>query len=55
VDRASEQEALFFERMYLLEGGLQLFDSLFAAFLTARLGAAWNGEMVKVGEWLAEE
>jgi len=55
VDRASEQEALFFERMYLLEGGLQLFDSLFAAFLFVRLGPGWNGEMAKVGEWLAEE
>jgi hypothetical protein len=55
VDRASEQEALFFERMYLLDEGLQLFDSLFAAFLSARLGPTWNGEMAKVGEWLAEE
>jgi hypothetical protein len=55
VDRASEQEALFFERMYLLEGGLQLFDSLLAAFLTVRLGADWSGEMAKIGEWLAEE
>jgi hypothetical protein len=55
VDRASEQQALFFERMYLLEEGLQLFDSLFAAFLNARLGTGWNGEMAKVGEWLAEE
>jgi hypothetical protein len=55
VDRASEMQALFFERMYLLEEGLQLFDSLFAAFLTARLGQGWNGEMAKVGEWLTEE
>jgi hypothetical protein len=55
VDRASEQESLFFERMYLLEGGLQLFDSLFAAFLSARLWPTWNEEMAKVGEWLAEE
>ena len=55
VDRASELEALFFERMYLLEEGLQLFDSLFAAFLTARLGQGWNAEMGNVGKWLAEE
>jgi hypothetical protein len=55
VDPANEREALFFERMYLLESGLQLFDSLFSAFLNVRLGPAWNGEMAKIGEWLAEE
>ena len=55
VDRASEMESLFFERMALLEAGLQLFDSLFAAFLTLRLSAAWTGEMAKVDEWLAGE
>ncbi|HEX9023056.1 MAG TPA: recombination-associated protein RdgC [Geobacteraceae bacterium] len=55
VDAASEREALFFERMSLLESGLQLFDSLFAIFLTLRLGQGWNEEMGKIIEWLAEE
>lgn len=55
VDEASEREALFFERMYVLETGLQLFDSLFAAFLAVRLGSAWEGEMGRIREWLAAE
>jgi hypothetical protein len=37
VDPVSERLAVFFERMYLLETGLQLFDSLYAAFLRERL------------------
>lgn len=55
VDETSEREALFFERMHVMETGLQLFDSLFAAFLTARLGTQWEGEMGKIGEWLEAE
>ena len=42
VDEASEHEALFFERMYVVETGLQMFDSLFAAFLAERLGNGWE-------------
>jgi hypothetical protein len=53
VDETSEREALFYERMCLLEEGLQLFDTLFAVFLTARLGTGWNGEIGKVEDWLA--
>jgi hypothetical protein len=41
--------------MALLEKGLQLFDSLFAVFLSTRLGAGWNRELEKIGEWLAAE
>ena len=37
VDEEREKEALFLERMYLLETGLQLFDSLFATFLQQHL------------------
>jgi len=55
VDEASEHEALFYERMYVLETGLQLFDSLFAAFLAVRLDSSWEKEMEAIGAWLAEE
>ncbi len=55
VDAAGEREALFFERMAVLESGLQLFDSLFAIFLALRLGPEWEGEMGKILEWLAAE
>jgi hypothetical protein len=55
VDPASEREAVFFERMHLLETGLQLFDSLYVAFLEIRLGSGWEGEMARIEAWLAEE
>lgn len=55
VDPAGEREAVFFERMHLLETGLQLFDSLFTSFLAVRLGSGWEEEMVKINAWLAEE
>ncbi len=55
VDRESELEALFFERLYVLETGLQLFDSLFAAFLAIRLGAGWGDELERITTWLAED
>lgn len=55
VDAQSEREAVFFERMHLLETGLQLFDSLFAAFLEVRLGNEWEAEMTRIDAWLSEE
>lgn len=41
TDPVMEKQAVFFERMYLLEGGLQLFDSLYAQFLAQRLASDW--------------
>lgn len=55
VDEAAEREAVFFERMCVLEEGVQLFDSLLAEFLAVRLGTAWGAVMGKIGEWLATE
>lgn len=55
VDEASEKEALFYERMYVLETGLQLFDSLYAAFLSLRLGSLWEAELGKINAWLVGE
>lgn len=52
VDEMSEREAAFYERMFLLEQGVQLFDSLFTAFLKERLTDVWTGRMVKIQEWL---
>jgi hypothetical protein len=52
VDQMSEREAVFYERMYLLEQGIQMFDSLFAAFLKERLGDAWGKRLTVVQDWL---
>ena len=55
TDAESEREAVFYERMYLLEKGLQLFDSLYADFLHSRLGAGWAKEAADIEEWLASD
>jgi len=52
VDQVSEREAAFYERMYLLEQGVQLFDSLFGAFLRERLSEEWPKRLVVIQEWL---
>jgi hypothetical protein len=38
--------------MAVLEEGLQLFDSLFATFLAARLGEGWGETEAAIKEWL---
>ena len=53
VDEVSEREAVFYERMFVLEQGLQLFDSLYATFLGVRLGPGWGDEEHQIGAWLA--
>ncbi|MBE9503869.1 MAG: recombination-associated protein RdgC [Proteobacteria bacterium] len=55
TDEGSEREAVFYERMYLLEKGLQLFDSLYADFLRSRLGSGWAKEAADIEEWLASD
>lgn len=55
VDRQAEQEAVFFERMHLLESGLQLFDSLLASFLRNRLSENWGVRLEGIHRWLEEE
>jgi hypothetical protein len=53
TDEAGEKEAAFYERMYVLEEGLQLFESLYAAFLGIRLGKTWADEEKNIRKWLA--
>lgn len=47
-DPAAERQAVFFERMYLVEKGLQLFDSLLASFLKVRLADSWNQQQQRI-------
>jgi hypothetical protein len=53
TDPAMEREAVFFERMFLLEEGLQLFDSLFATFLKERLDQGWSLKEQSIRTYLA--
>lgn len=52
VEEMSERESVFYERMYLMEQGIQLFDSLFTAFLNERLTDAWNVRLQTIQAWL---
>jgi len=49
-----EQLSIFYERMHVLEEGLQLFNSLFAAFLVQRLGGDWSSECQRMTQWLKQ-
>ncbi|MBK5102374.1 MAG: hypothetical protein JJE15_15540, partial [Desulfobacteraceae bacterium] len=53
TDPDMEREAVFFERMYLLEEGLQLFDSLLSTFLRQRLDANWIQKEQAIRTYLA--
>jgi len=53
TDLAMERVAVFFERMALLEGGLQLFDSLLSSFLQQRLDENWSRKEQAIRSYLA--
>lgn len=55
VDEGSEKEAVFYERMYVLEQCFQLFDSLYADFLRRRLGEGWGDEARRIEDWLSTQ
>ncbi len=52
TDPETERIAVFFERMAVLEEGLQLFDSLLAEFLEMRLGGGWPATDLAIADWL---
>lgn len=52
VDKIAEEEAVFFERMHLLASGTQLFESLFASFLTERLSENWVAKLEEIKGWI---
>lgn len=54
MDGMTEKEAVFYERVYLLETGLQLFDSLLLTFLTERLSEKWSERLQEIESWLKE-
>lgn len=55
VEELSERESAFYERIYLIETGLQMFDSLLATFLKIRLGESWAERRALVDTWLVQE
>ena len=55
TEEGQERIAVFFERMYLLEQGLQLFDSLLSTFLSERLSPQWSAREQTIRQWLEQE
>ncbi|ORJ53676.1 recombination-associated protein RdgC [Geothermobacter hydrogeniphilus] len=55
TDPEMEREALFYERMHLLQTGLQLFDSLLASFLEQRLAPDWEQFQSAISTRLGED
>ena len=55
VDQMSEREAVFYERMFLMDQGIQLFDSLFTTYLAERLNDSWNERLQAIQAWLDGE
>ena len=55
VEELTERESAFYERLYLLESGLQMFDSLLLQFLVQRLGGGWPARVVEINAWLEGE
>lgn len=53
TDPFQERIAVFYERMSLVETGLQLFDSLFSTFMAERIGSGWPARLRNLNEWLA--
>jgi hypothetical protein len=52
TDPLQERIAVFYERMSLMETGLQLFDSVFSSFLQERLANTWPDRLKRINEWL---
>ena len=54
TDPEFEREAVFYEKMQLLEAGWQMFDSLFFSFLKDRLTPAWSEVLQGVRKWCGD-
>ncbi len=52
TDRDVDPDALFLEKMYLIEACLELIDIMYTQFLTVRLGKDWAAEVVQVRAWM---
>lgn len=51
TDVATEREAVFYERMHLVESGLQMFDSVFAEFMKLRVAGEWSKTKAAIQKW----
>ncbi len=50
-DDDDDPDALFLEKVHLIESCLELLDALYKAFLGVRLGPEWKDETKRLREW----
>ena len=54
-DEDDDPDALFLEKMYLLEMCLGFLDICYKDFVTLRLSSGWNAEVLEMGRWMTAE
>ena len=54
-EEGDDPDAVFLEKMYLMERGLAFLDSVFLDFLKIRFSEGWQAEARAVGQWMADE
>ena len=47
-----DPEAMFFEKIYLIEKGVGFVDALYKTFLDVRLGSDWRAEVSAIQSWM---
>lgn len=53
-DKDDEPDALFLEKIFLIETCMELLDSLYFNFLNLRLSAQWELVVADMGKWLSK-
>ena len=54
-DNDADEDALLLERLYLYESFVEIFDALYARFLTLRLSDGWRAEVAAMQRWFRDE
>lgn len=50
-----DTDALFLEKMYLIEACMEMLDILYQNFLEVRLSGRWDAEVLNVRKWILHE
>lgn len=52
VEEGEDPDGPFLEKMFLLEKGIEILDTLFTKFLDIRFSNSWTGERRAVNKWI---
>ena len=55
IQQDEDPDGLFFEKVYLVEKALDLFDSVFMEFLKIKFDPAWEEELEELRTWIKKE